>query len=177
MPNFGTLITEGFVGLVELARIPLNLLVNLPGLIPVWISGSVCTHVTGGHSLLQTCGVGILSMDAVFDSVQVVNAQLWRTFSMLAQIIRNNDEDTMANVVDGAAILGAATAEDVFRQRILQTVTASVASPVNTLSNVITKMMPMQFAALRLSPVSAAKWFAKLVVDCLMDIIRLVNHI
>jgi hypothetical protein len=31
MPNFGSLITEGFVGLVRLSQIPLNMLVNLPG--------------------------------------------------------------------------------------------------------------------------------------------------
>lgn len=109
LPNLGSLLTELVVAGIEIVRKVVDIGVSLPGLIEIWGKQQSCSLVTHGHSLLQRCGSDLLSLDNFFEAINRANAHFWRSFSLVAERIRDLDEDNLANVVDGVAYYGEST--------------------------------------------------------------------
>lgn len=109
LPNVGSLLAEASVALVEVVRKVLDVVLVLPGLVQMWDRQQSCPLVTHGHSLLQRCGSDLLSMDDFFDALNRANAHFWRSFSIVAERVRDLGVDRVANVIDGVAYYGEST--------------------------------------------------------------------
>lgn len=109
LPNLGSLGMELAVAGVEIIRKIVDIGISLAGLIEIWGKQQSCPLVTHGHSLLQRCGSDLLSLDEFFEAIFRANAHFWRSFSLVAERIRDMDEQNLANVVDGVAYYGEST--------------------------------------------------------------------
>lgn len=109
LPNLGSLGTELAVAGIEIARKIVDIGISLPGLVEIWDKQQSCSLVTRGHSLLKRCGSDLLSLDNFFEALNRANAHFWRSFSLVAERIRDLDEENLANVVDGVAYYGEST--------------------------------------------------------------------
>lgn len=109
LPNLGSLSTEVIVAGIEIVRKVIDIGISLPGLIEIWGKQQSCSLVTHGHSLLTRCGSDLLSLDNFFEALNKANGHFWRSFSLVAERIRDLDEDNLANVVDGVAYYGEST--------------------------------------------------------------------
>lgn len=109
LPNLGSLVAEVSVAGIEIVRKVVDLAVMLPGMIEIWKNQRTCSFVTHGHSLLKRCGSDLLSLNDFFDALNRANAHFWRSFSIVAERIRDLDNYQLANVVEGVAYYGEAT--------------------------------------------------------------------
>jgi hypothetical protein len=109
LPNVGSMLAETLVAAAEILRKVLDVILVLPGLVQMWESQQNCPLVTHGHSLLQRCGTDLLSLDDFFDALNRANAHFWRSFSIVAERVRDLGVDRVANVIDGVAYYGEST--------------------------------------------------------------------
>lgn len=106
LPNVGSLLAEVSVAGVEILRKIQDIIFLLPAIVQMWDRQESCPLVTHGHSLLQRCGADLLSMDNFFDALNRANAHFWRSFSIIAERVRDLRADTVANIIDGVAYYG-----------------------------------------------------------------------
>jgi len=174
---------EAAVATVRFLELPLDLIVNLPGLIPLWKSGGVCSLVTGGHSLLQNCGSEVLSLDEMYYAIGRSSAHFWHILSKLAVYIRQGvaskdsllreGQDMLVNIVDGAAIVGANTKYMMFRNRFLQTLPSAIMTPLDKVTGTVTSVLPMSLGVVNALPLTASKWVYNVARYTVIDIIKI----
>jgi hypothetical protein len=125
LPNVGSFTAEIVVAGAELFRKALDVILMVPALVQMWRQGGdgddgrdrggegiimiACPLVTHGHSLLQRCGSDLLSLDEFFDALNRANAHFWRSFSLVAERVRDMGEHHIANIIDGVAYYGEST--------------------------------------------------------------------
>ena len=109
LPNVGSLLAEALVAAAEAVRKVLDIILVLPALVQMWDRQESCPLVTHGHSLMQRCGSDLLSLDDFFDALNRANAHFWRSFSIVAERVRDMGVDRVANVIDGVAYYGEST--------------------------------------------------------------------
>lgn len=114
LPQMGSLTTETVAMFVNMGRFAVRFLVGLPGMIYIWGQGRRCAEVTKGHSLLETCGAEIFSLDETFDSLERATSHFWGILHVMSARIRDVDDsagvsDTIASVVSGAAMVAEST--------------------------------------------------------------------
>ncbi len=106
LPNVGSFFAEIAVSAMEAVRKVLDIILLLPAVIQMWGEQESCSLVTHGHSLMQRCGADLLSLDDFFDSINRANAHFWRSFSIVAERVRDLGVHRIANIIDGVAYYG-----------------------------------------------------------------------
>ncbi len=109
IPNVGSMVAEVVVAGAEVLRKVLDLAIGLPGMVHIWKGQQACSFVTHGHSLLRRCGGDLLSLNDFFDALNRANAHFWRSFSIVAERVRDLEMYQLANIVEGVAYYGEAT--------------------------------------------------------------------
>lgn len=109
IPNVGSMVAEVVVAGAELLRKVLDLAIGLPGMVEIWKKQQSCSFVTHGHSLLRRCGSDLFALNDFFDALNRANAHFWRSFSIVAERIRDLEMYQLANIVDGVAYYGEST--------------------------------------------------------------------
>lgn len=177
LPNLGSLSTEVAVAGIELLRKVVDVGISLPGLIQIWGNQQSCPLVTHGHSLLQRCGSDLLSLDDFFDAMNRANAHFWRSFSLVAERIRDIDEDNLANIVEGVAYYGESTVSplDAYKSTV-----ATIRIPTQELGDqFIQGVLPMadramaNEMAISANPMRMAQFSYDLITSIVSDIIPL----
>lgn len=176
-PNIGSLVTESIAAMVNLVRPVISLIVHLPGMMEIWGRGRPCSLNTHGHSILQKCGSELLSLDDFFESINRANMHYWASFHLIAQAIRGQGQDEVANIVDGVAYYGLATSSPV---GAFSRVINSVKIPINDVGGMVirtvfpsTQSLASAGFVVSSNPVKLAQFSYGLVAGCVVDIIPL----
>ena len=94
MPNFGSLLASSINAFIFFVRMPLFVVTYLP------VTADMrCPVETHGHSILQTCGVGLFSLDDMFSSLYKANSHFWQTFAIIANSFGPSAPQTFLNGV------------------------------------------------------------------------------
>lgn len=109
LPNLGSMGAEVAVAGVELVRKAVDIILVLPAFTNMWERQETCPLVTHGHTLMLRCGSDLLSLDNFFDALNRANAHFWRSFSIVAERVRDLGVDRIANLIDGVAYYGEST--------------------------------------------------------------------
>jgi hypothetical protein len=112
MPEVGSLFAELLNAAVFLVKMPVDVVVYLPGITNLWSSGIICPLQTRGHSILQQCGSNAFLLDDFFDSIQAATNIFWSSLTLLSSAVDDVTADTDAsrlvqNSLDGLARYGA----------------------------------------------------------------------
>ena len=177
LPNVGSLTTELIVAGVELVRKIFDIGISLPGLVEIWGKQQSCPFVTHGHSLLRKCGSDLLALDDFFEAVNRANAHFWRSFSLIAERIRDLEEDQLANLVDGVAYYGESTISPLDAYKSIMTTVRVPAKELGT--QFIQGVLPMAQSAMAnelaisANPMRMAQFSYDLVASVVSEIIPL----
>lgn len=125
-PNLGSMLTESISALVYLVRMPLFVVTYLPLIIDYR-----CPALSHGHSILQTCGSELFSLDDMFASLFRFNALFWQTFAIIANGFGPGAPQTFLN---GAAMVGQTQYVVVQSKMISSLLTIGSIEPANALT-------------------------------------------
>lgn len=114
LPQLGSLATETVAMFVNVGRFVVRMVLGLPAIIALWAQGRRCPELTMGHSLAESCGTEVLSMDEAFDSLDRASSHLWGILHVIASRIRDIQvggklADSVAAIVDGAGMVAEST--------------------------------------------------------------------
>ena len=112
LPDVGSLLAELLNAFIFLVKMPVDLVVYLPGITNLWSSGTICPLQTRGHSILHQCGSNAFLLDDFFDSLQTATNIFWSSLTLLSAAVDDVTTDTDAsrqiqNSLDGLARYGA----------------------------------------------------------------------
>lgn len=119
----------------------------------------------------------MLSLDDFFEAINRANAHFWRSFSLIAERIRDLDEDNLANLIDGVAYYGESTISplDAYKSVIV-----SAKVPTKELgTQFIQGILPMSQSAMAntlaisANPMRLAQFSYNLVASTISDILPL----
>ena len=111
LPDLGSLFAELLNAFIFLVKMPVDLVVYLPGIMSLWESGTVCPLQTRGHSILQQCGSNAFLLDDFFNSLETATNIFWSGLTLLSAAVDDLTADTAAsrqiqNTLDGLARYG-----------------------------------------------------------------------
>lgn len=146
MPQLGSIATELVVASILFVRTPFHLLLNGVYMFPRWMrpGADTCPLVSHGHSGVRTaCGTRALSMKPFFDSVDRLNAFLFRSISIIAHNMEDKISPRTLTFINGVKMYG----ENTMNPLLSRTVVGSIASmfaalPLDQLSEKIVDKLP-----------------------------------
>lgn len=110
LPEFGSMGAEVLLAGVFLAKMPIDTVLYLPGIINLWSKGVVCPLQSRGHSILQQCGANAFSLEDFFSSLQTATNLFWSSLTFLSAAVGDlGSTGFIENGLNGLARYGTGT--------------------------------------------------------------------
>ena len=168
MPNFGSLWANAWNSVIWFLRMPLFVLLYLPVM-----SDFTCPLQSHGHSILQTCGKDLFSLDNMFSSLFALNSNFWQSFAIIANAFGPGPPQTFIN----GMTMFADSQWTIIRPRLVSSFLTigniDASNAINVIQNSIAGLPPIVKAAQHIAtnPVAVAQVYYKVFTKMLVSIV------
>ena len=142
-PKVGSFFAETISAPIFLAKMLLESIIYLPGIVHLWSTGSICPLMTHSHSALEQCGSNLFLLDEFFGSLQTATNIFWGSLNLLSNqmggAMGSTASQFVQNALNGMARYGSGSV-DLWTSRF-QVLTIMKTAPSAMLDNAPTSML------------------------------------